>query len=303
MTASAAGSPTWTAAYRAADQSYVLDGVWAGVGLSLHAAGFGTLGAAPAAQISAHGATTTAVWPAPDQGRLHGTIRDHKGQPLAGALVKVDGIQGSADASGAYLLDGIAVGPRTLTAWVGSDPRWASVSVNLGQDSQDFNQDLALPGLGTVNLRTLDRHGNPFGNQALTLSSLGKGDASRSATTDAGGNASFLGVMAGAVSASATLEGRPVNVSGTLVADATLSLDLKARDATVVQGRIQRADPANTWPAGTKAIVKSVEVPLAPDEPSSPWAASSTSNIRTSRSPWISRSRARPGCTWRTCPW
>lgn len=265
ITASANGSPTWTANYRAADQSWVLDGVWTGVNLSLQASGFGTLGAAPAVQVSAHGATATIIWPAPDQGRIHGIIRDHKGQPLAGALVKVDGIQGSADSSGAYLLEGVPVGPRTLTAWTGSDPRWASTTVNLGQDNGEFVQDLALPGLGTVNVRTLDRDGNPLGNQAITLNTLGRGDATRNATTDASGNASFAGVMAGAVSASAMLEGRIVNVSGTLAADASLNLDLKARDATVVQGRIQRADTTKTWPTGTKAIVKAVEVPLAAD--------------------------------------
>ncbi|MBL0313013.1 MAG: carboxypeptidase regulatory-like domain-containing protein [Holophagaceae bacterium] len=269
LTAQASGSPVWSGALQA-DGTYLVEGVWSGEYLTLQATGFGVLNFPPTLQGPANGTTSDVIWTAPDQGVVHGVVKDFHNQPLGGAVVALQHLpygvlSTSTDATGAYALVGVPVGSWALKATMPGQVIWAEQSAVLALDQDDKTLDFSLPGTGTVNVHTLDRSGNPLGNQALSLSTLGYGDATRNATSDAGGNASFSGVMAGAVSANAMLENRIVSVSGTLVADASLGLDLKAKDATTVQGRIQRADPAKSWPAGTKAIVKGVEVPMAAD--------------------------------------
>ncbi len=267
LTARATGSPTWTGVLQA-DGTYLIEGVWSGENLTLQASGFGTLNNPPSILGPVKGTTADVIWTAPNQGVVHGIVKDYRNQPLSGAVLafQYGTISATTDATGAYALVGVSLGDWTLKATVPGQVIWTQQSVSILQDHDDKTLDFTLPGTGTVVIRALDRSGTtPLVAQVITLNTQGNGAGSLSLATDAQGLARFEGVMAGTVSGTADLEKHSVSVSGNLTAEALLNLDLKAMDATLVKGRLARTININTWPMGTRARIQGVDVPMAVD--------------------------------------
>lgn len=78
----------------------------------------------------------------------------------------------------------------------------------------------------------------------VTLTTQNRQSPVQTVTTDGSGQGRLKGVMAAAVAARATLEGRAVQASSSLVAGSELTMELKAPDATLVGGAIRRAGAA-----------------------------------------------------------
>jgi hypothetical protein len=267
FTVRSASSPVWNAQLQP-DGSYLASKVWVGQNLALAAAGFGALRPAPNAQIVNHGSTLDLIWPAPDQGIVTGTVQASDGLPALGVTVTLDvGRTQVTDATGSYRFDGVTAGVgHTLRAdGAGASPEWVSTTARLGADSEQKTVDLRLPGTGTVVVATRDRRGDPLPSASITLTTLNRFSPVKTLLSDAAGQVRVEGVMAGAVGVRATLEGRLVQASGNLAAGGTLTLDLKAPDATVVSGAIKRTGTTAQWPAGAAAILNGHTVPLNPD--------------------------------------
>ncbi len=72
-------------------------------------------------------------------GSLHGTIRDNNGDPIIGAMLKLDsGQQTTTDSSGAYVLEKIPAGAHTMRIWAAGFEAIpaAAVSITQGVDTQ-----------------------------------------------------------------------------------------------------------------------------------------------------------------------
>jgi len=267
LVARSAGSPDWVGAAEA-DGSYRVDQVWAGRDLQLAAIGFGVLRAAPVVRIASHGQTLDVTWPAPDQGSIQGTVVGADGKPAPGAGVFLDGSGHQAtDAAGTYSFGAVTTGSlHTVRAeGAGSSPEWVAVQAQVAADGESKVVDLRLPGTGTVRVTTQDRHGNPAPGVGIVVTTQGRRDAERTAISDPSGKALLDNVMAATIAAKATLEGRLVQASGTLVSGSSLALDLRAPDATLVRGSIRRAGAAVPWPAGTVARIAGQSVELRSD--------------------------------------
>lgn len=262
-----AGSPEWPAQAQA-DGSLLVTRVWTGRDLLLSAVGFGVLRAAPAARIANHGQVVDLVWSAPDQGSIQGVVKGADGKPVATASVSLDGGEAqTTDAMGAYRFNAVTVpvNHQLRAEGAGSSPEWVSSPVQVVSDGEQKVFDLQLPGSGAVLITTRDRNGEPVPGILVSLATQNRQSPLKTVTTDASGRGRIEGVMAAAVVAKATLEGRLVQGSGTLAAGGELSLDLKAPDASLVVGAIRRAGPAALWPAGTVAKIGVGTMALQPD--------------------------------------
>ena len=264
----APSSPTWTAAAQA-DGSYLVGAVWVDRPLTLAATGFGLLKAAPTARILHHGDTLDLVWPAPDQGSVRGVLKGANGLPVAGAALNLDNGQAAtvSDAAGSFRFDAVRVGVDHLlrAEAPGASPEWVASVLRLAVDAEQKNMELLLPGTGAVVVTTRDRRGDPLPAATVTVTTQDRLSPVKTVTTDAGGRFRIDGVMAAAITAQATLEGRPVQAAGTLGAGATLDLILQAPDATIVNGAIKRAGATALWPAGTSALLNGIRVDLKPE--------------------------------------
>ena len=264
----APSSPTWNAVTQP-DGSYLVGAVWVDRPLTLAAVGFGLLKAAPSARIPRHGDTLDILWPAPDQGSVRGVLKGANGLPVAGAALNLDNGFAAAvtDAIGSFRFDGVRVGVDHLlrAEAPGASPEWVTSVLRLGADAEQKNVDLQLPGTGTVILSTRDRRGDPLPAVPVTVTTLDRQAPVKTVTTDAAGRARLEGVMAAAIRAQATLEGRSVEASGVLAASGTLHLNLQAPDATTVNGAIKRAGATALWPAGSEALLNGTRVGLRPD--------------------------------------
>jgi hypothetical protein len=252
---SGSNTPTWEGLPQS-DGSYLLDGVWIGSSFTVSASGFGTLGSAPTFKLNQQGEYLAVSYPAPDQGSLQGIVRDSGGTPVAGALVSSGGLSTTTDAAGAYRLNGLVVGTRTLLVIVPGRAERGGDSLTIHSDAEVRTLNLTLKSLGSVQVKTQDSDGQALPGQPVQIQNTSSyGDPTYlSAVSDATGVATFTDVLEGSIYAKATLQGRLCSTSGTLVAGGTpLVLTLKVRNYSTISGRIQRAIAANPWPAGTKA--------------------------------------------------
>lgn len=259
ITVSGVGTPTWTAQPQG-DGTWVATGLWIGRPLSIQATGFGLLGAQPGFTLGQHGQSLPVVYPAPDQGALAGTVKDSRGNAVAGALVTLVGrpLAVTTDATGAFRIEPLAIGSYTLSVTLPGRPNRALESVALGSDGEVHLQDLALKGTGSVQVNVLREDGSPNPGQTVSLDNTSpwSSGTSLTATSDASGVARFTDVLEGGIAISATLDGKLRTASGNLTDGGTLTLELRSRDISRISGKVRRASDLNTWSTGAIATIQ-----------------------------------------------
>ena len=167
-------------------------------------------------------------------GRVRGVVLDADGTPIVGAIVGGGLTLKQTDANGAFILDDVPVGSRTITALHEASGRFASVTVNLTGPGQEVTVQIILPAHGTLVGKVFEADGQtPVPN----IKVFALGPENRPGLTDANGDYRFENLPLGSYLISAY---RPEFVDGN-VTQAKLVFKDEVRRADVVfrgKGRI-----------------------------------------------------------------
>ncbi len=218
------------------------------------------------------------------QGAVEGVVRDARGRPLPGALVTgVSFLEAEAlpetrtsqaDASGHYRLDGLAVGPRLVTARPeGSSWRGASQSVDVREDGV-ARADFTLAATGAIEGRVRASRG-ALPSKALEVTSSSQGEGAHAAelgwaTVSPSGDF-HLELPAGTHELLLVQDGRaagtptPVLVEAGRTARSELVWDAaraEAREANTLRGTV--FEPDGTPSPGARVIVAPRDTPEIP---------------------------------------
>lgn len=178
----------------------------------------------------------------PAAGRIRGTVRRPGGAPAPGVVVSTGGRTATTDGAGAYDLGAFVLGTYAVEASTAAGDR-GRVDVTLSAAGQVAAADVVMNGLGDVQVTVREASGAAVGGASVALVSSSPFAAPLTRATDASGVATFSPVLAGVVTATASLGGRAGSGSGGVLGDGgSVAFTVTLESVGRVEGTVRRAD-------------------------------------------------------------
>ena len=173
-------------------------------------------------------------------GTIEGTVRRADGTtPFVGRVGLSNGLTADTDAAGFYRFSVVPLGSYTLDVSDASGER-GRATASLTTQGQVATTNITLTGVGTVTVTVQDGAGTPVGNASVTVTTSALGGDASSGVTNTAGRASFQRVLAGQITADASLPslGLSGTATGTLNAGGSLDLVVGLTEAGTITGTV-----------------------------------------------------------------